>query len=184
MLFVEMALLPPRRPASNDLNFMWPRWVLPNFRAHYNDEIKQSHELKIKPANVGAVTGFTLWTCMCEGSAESKHFSERTSWLLCSMFSFMTGKCQYVLYMLGTFSMRFLWRRFTFSAQETLQFIFIGCESSRHPRDSQVCSSSRKVSAVTRQRLETHSRVIDGPVHADDRYFQKPNIINAQLLTL
>lgn len=84
--------------------------------------------------------GFTLWTCMCEGSAESKHFSERTSWLLCSMFSFMTGKCQYVLYMLGTFSKGFLWRRFTFSAQETLQFIFIGCESSRHPRNSQVCS--------------------------------------------
>lgn len=69
------------------------------------------------------------------------------------------------------FSMGFLWRRFTFSAQETSQFVFIGCERSRLSRDSEDCSLSRKVSTVTWQRLETHSRVIDGPVHADDRYF-------------
>lgn len=153
---------------------MWPRWILPNFRQHYNNDIKQSHELKIKPANVGAVTEFTLWTCMCEGSAEkSKHFSEWTSWLLCSMFSFMTGKCQYVLYMLGTFSWDFSGDALHFPLKKLYNlYLFIGCRSSRHPRDSQVCSSSRKVSFVTRQRLETHSRVIDGPVQADDRYFQ------------
>lgn len=103
--------------------------------------------------------------------------SERASWLLCSMFSFMTGKCQYVLYMHCTF---FQWisleTLYIFRSRNFTIYIYRLREFTSRFTSLKL---SRKVSTVTRLE-KRHSRVIDGPVHTDDRYFPKPNIINAR----